>query len=179
MNILPSRSARWRSICVFCLCILMLALSACTEINERLTTLNLVGREAPDFTLPALEGDDITLSDMKGSVVAVNFWATWCPPCVAEMPALQSAVENHSAGDFVVLAITNESVGTAEGFINENDLSLTVLFDHKGFIDLHYGVMNIPTTIWIDADGVVRTIHYGMMSESQIEDYIEEYSEPL
>jgi thiol-disulfide isomerase/thioredoxin len=81
------------------------------------------GFRAPDFTLTTLDGETVTLSDLRGQPVLINFWATWCPPCRAEMPAIQAAYEQYAAQELVVLGVDMaESPQTVAGFVQESSL---------------------------------------------------------
>jgi cytochrome c biogenesis protein CcmG/thiol:disulfide interchange protein DsbE len=121
-----------------------------------------VGRPAPEFTLPALDGQTVSLGDLRGRPVVVNFWATWCGPCVHEMPYIQETYEVWSEKGLVILAINiNESPSQVQGFMQENRLSLPVLLDGGGEVAEQYGVRAIPTTIFIDVEGITRNIKQG------------------
>ena len=87
---------------------------------------------APDFTLETLDGESVTLSGLRGQVVLVNFWATWCPPCRAEMPAIEQAYTDYANDDFVILAVNatqQDSLGSIETFQSEYGLSFPILLD--------------------------------------------------
>lgn len=130
-----------------------------------------VGEPAPDFTAQTPGGEPIALSDFRGSVVALNFWATWCAPCQVEMPSLQRASE--TSGGPVVLAVNvGEGQERVQAFLNEHGLTFPVALDPDETIAALYGVRVFPTTVWIDAEGIVRAEHLGPLSEDQIEDYV-------
>lgn len=125
---------------------------------------------APDFTLNDLTGTRITLSDLRGQVLLLNFWATWCGPCRVEMPAIQ---ERYNEGGFAVLAINfDESADKVQGFADELELSLPILLDPGGKIQEFYRVRGYPSSYFIDADGVIQFIHIGEMSKEDIENYL-------
>lgn len=121
------------------------------------------GEPAPDFTLLSPEGDPVSLSDFRGKTVVLNFWATWCPPCRAEMPELQAVWEERGEGtDLVVLAVdVGETADTVKGFIEEIGLTFRVAIDDAGSVAAHYGVRGLPATFFIDAKGVVRSHNLG------------------
>ncbi len=132
-----------------------------------------VTEPAPDFTGISLDGEAITLSDLRGRPVAINFWATWCGPCRVEMPALQSASEQYSEDEFVLLAVNaGETEEQVRRFIDELDLTFTVIVDREEVIVDQYLVRVFPTTVWIDADGNVVAEHFGPLSENLIERYL-------
>ncbi len=116
------------------------------------------GELAPDFTLTSPEGARVALSDFRGKTVVLNFWATWCPPCRAEMPELQAVWEERGEGrDLVVLAVdVEESADAVAGFVESLALTFPVVLDVDGAVADHYGLPGLPSTFFIDADGVLR-----------------------
>jgi peroxiredoxin len=130
-----------------------------------------VGQPAPGFTLETLSGEEASLVDFRGSVVAVNFWATWCGPCRAEMPALQAASDEFD--ELVILGVnTGESRSRVAGFMEELGLTFPALLDTNEDVADLYGVRAMPTTVWVDPDGIVRFEHFGPLTENQIERYV-------
>jgi cytochrome c biogenesis protein CcmG, thiol:disulfide interchange protein DsbE len=128
------------------------------------------GKPAPSFTSPALSGGEVTLADHVGEVVIVNFWATWCPPCKAEMPGINAFYERHQDEGLVVLAVNaKESESLVRPFIEASGFSFPVLLDPAGSVVNQYQIRSFPTTIVIDRDGVVRHIQVGMISEEELE----------
>ena len=122
---------------------------------------------APDFQLPDLDGHLVTLSELRGSPVLLNFWATWCGPCRAEMPFIQDIYENESFSDkgLVILAVNiGENSSTAKRFMVDNELTFAVLLDTDQKIAPEYNVRAIPTTFFIDEDGIIRDIKVGAFS---------------
>jgi cytochrome c biogenesis protein CcmG/thiol:disulfide interchange protein DsbE len=121
-----------------------------------------VGRPAPEFALPALDGQTVSLGDFQGKPVMVNFWATWCGPCVHEVPYIQETYEVWSGKGLVILAVNlGESPSQVQGFMQENQLSFPVLLDGGGEVAGQYGVRGIPTTVFIDSEGITRNIKQG------------------
>jgi peroxiredoxin len=132
-----------------------------------------VGKPAPDFTAELLDGGTLTLSDLQGSTVAINFWATWCVPCTVEMPALESAALRYADQGLVVLPVNaGESPDIVQDFMDANGLTLSALLDPDGDILNLYAIRYFPTTIWVDADGIVRAEHFGPLTSDQIDEYI-------
>ncbi|MCY4639653.1 MAG: TlpA disulfide reductase family protein [Chloroflexi bacterium] len=117
------------------------------------------GELAPDFTLTSPEGARVALSDFRGKTVVLNFWATWCPPCRAEMPELQAVWEERGEGrDLVVLAVdVEESADAVARFVESLGLTFPVVLDVDGAVADHYGLPGLPSTFFIDADGVLRS----------------------
>lgn len=111
---------------------------------------------ATDFTLESLDGKTSSLSDFKGKLVFLNFWATWCPPCRSEMPAMQSLYEKLKARGLVILAVDlAEEPATVLAYVKENMLTFPVLLDKTGKVGGIYGAESIPTTYLIDRSGNV------------------------
>ncbi len=110
--------------------------------------------DAPDFELENLAGESVRLSSLKGNVVFLNFWATWCPPCRAEMPSMQTLFEKFSDEDFEIIAIDlQESKRTVTNFVEERDFTFPVVIDKSGRVGGTYGARSIPTTYLIDKRG--------------------------
>jgi thiol-disulfide isomerase/thioredoxin len=133
-----------------------------------------VNSPAPDFSLQTLSGDTVTLSDYAGRVVLINYWATWCIPCRAEMPLLQKYADQYP-DKLVVLAVNNgEREVDVEAFIREQDLTLPVLLDPDAAVSDLYRVRGFPTTMFIDRDGKIRYQHIGILSEDRLVAYLSE-----
>jgi len=118
-----------------------------------------VGMPAPDFKLPDLEGKTRQLSDYRGKVVFLNFWATWCKPCKEEMPSMQILWENFKTEDFVMLGVSMDRVTTKKdipSFIESMSLTFPILMDSWGQTDMRYKLMGVPETYIIDQNGILR-----------------------
>jgi cytochrome c biogenesis protein CcmG/thiol:disulfide interchange protein DsbE len=133
---------------------------------------------APDITLQTLTSDSITLSNLQGKAILVNFWATWCPPCRAEMPAIQEMYDTFQEQGLVILAVnaTNQDTYTEIApFLEEHGLTFPVLLDPSGEAGNLYQVRSLPTSIFIGKDGIVRKIIIGgPMSKALLQSQIEE-----
>jgi cytochrome c biogenesis protein CcmG, thiol:disulfide interchange protein DsbE len=119
----------------------------------------VVGMSAPDFSLPDLQGKKQQLSDYRGKVVFLNFWATWCKPCKEEMPSMQLLWENLKKEDFVMLAISMDRVTTTKDippFVENLKLTFPIFTDSWGQTDKRYKLMGVPETYIIDQSGVLR-----------------------
>lgn len=146
-----------------------LFLSACSALAG---PQPVVGSPAPDFALPALDGEQVRLSDLRGQRVLLNFWATWCGPCRQEMPAIQARY-NH--GDFAVLAVDfGETRQQVQNFVNEIGVDLPVVLDADGSVQELYRVRGYPTTFFIDTKGVIRLFHIGEMTAEDIDSYLQQ-----
>lgn len=132
------------------------------------------GREAVDFTLPALDGTSVSLADYAGRAVFLNFWATWCVPCVQEMPAFQQFARQQGDDGAVVLAVNfGESPEDIAPFLEGIGVTdLTILLDTDFAVANDYGVGNLPTTYLIDAEGTLRYLKLGEMDLNEMGEYL-------
>ncbi len=116
-----------------------------------------IGNVAPEFSLVNSDGKLVSLSDLRGKPVLINFWATWCPSCQLEMPYLQQVYNDWSGKGLALFAIdSGESPAKVREFFAANHLSLPVLFDFTGSTSDKYGVSAIPSTFFIDGSGVIK-----------------------
>ena len=136
------------------------------------------GFSAPDFTLDLLGGGQISLSDLRGKVVLVNFWATWCPPCRAEMPAIEKVYRSFGPLELEVLAVnlTNQDNEAAvDAFAQELGLTFPIPLDRSGDVSARYILRGLPSSYFIDREGVIRSVVVGgPMNEALIQSKIEE-----
>lgn len=131
------------------------------------------GNIAPDFELQTLEGETVKLSDYRGEKVMLNFWATWCPPCRAEMPDMQKFHENT---DVVILAVdlleTENDIDSVTNFIEELGLTFRILLDEDSSVANTYNIQPIPTTYMIDSAGIINTVSFGALNyDLMIQEY--------
>jgi len=133
-----------------------------------------IGNPAPDFQLHDIEGQTITLSNLRGSPVILNFWASWCGPCKHEMPFIQQIYEDWQSEGVILLSINfRETYSVATQFMESNELSFPVLFDTDGTVGLDYKVSGIPTTFFIDKGGSIQAQKLGSFtSVTEIENYL-------
>ena len=116
-----------------------------------------VGQPAPDFKLKNVDGQSVSLDDFKGRPVLINFWKTSCLPCVYEMPFLQEIYDEWSGKGLMLLAINGgEGSSTVKIFMQIHNLSLPVLLDTKLAVTRKYNIIGIPTTFFIDEDGIIQ-----------------------
>jgi cytochrome c biogenesis protein CcmG/thiol:disulfide interchange protein DsbE len=117
---------------------------------------------APDFTLQTLDGRSMTLSDLRGQAVLINFWATWCPPCRLEMPAIQQVYDQYRDQGFEVLAVNlQEQNAQVSAFAEEMGLTFPILFDRDGSVSHTYLVRSLPTTFFVDRFGLIQEVIIG------------------
>ena len=133
----------------------------------------VTGAPAPDFTLRSLTGQPVTLLALRGQVVLINFWATWCIPCQAEMPAIQHAYDAHKGSGFTVLAVNlNEPAKDVQDYVTRLGVNFPVLLDAGDAISSLYRVRGYPTSFFIDRGGTVAIEQVGMMSDTQLADHL-------
>jgi len=136
---------------------------------------------APDFTLELLGGGDVTLSELRGKGVVINLWASWCPPCRAEMPAIQRVYEKTKGRGLEVLAVNTtfqDSERAAADFIQELGLTFPVPLDRSGMVSRQYQLRALPSTFFVDREGIIhKVIIGGPMSEATIQTAVEEILE--
>jgi thiol-disulfide isomerase/thioredoxin len=121
----------------------------------------MVGQEAPSFRLTSLDGKEVSLSDLRGKIVLLDFWATWCGPCRLSMPQLDSLQQEY-AQDLVLLAINlQESPETVRGYTHSRNLKSIVLLDSDGTVGGTYKSQQIPMQVLIDQEGVIRHVQIG------------------
>jgi len=120
------------------------------------------GAPAPAFQLHSAASTDVSLSDLKGQVVLINFWASWCGPCRQEMPVLEQLYRKYKAAGFTLIGINVEpKSGDAEGFLKATPVSFPVLFDPESKVSRLYDVTGMPSTVILDRTGKIRYIHHG------------------
>jgi peroxiredoxin len=140
-----------------------------------------VGFLAPEFRLPSTTGEEIALSELRGQPVLVNIWATWCPPCRAEMPAMQEVYQEYQESGFTILAVNathQDNAAEAIAFGESYGLSFPILFDRDGEVSRLYEVRALPTSFFIDDQGIIRELVVGgPMSEALLRIRVEELIE--
>ena len=132
-----------------------------TQASERHAVR--VGDEAPNFRLRDLDGNLTSLSQFRGKVVLLNFWATWCGPCRVEMPAMEQLYRTYSRREFQILAVSTDPQGAAvtRPFQQKTGLTFPILHDTEMQIGLTYGARSLPMTFMVDRQGVVRQKIFG------------------
>ncbi len=128
---------------------------------------------SPELNLKDLSGKSVSLRDYRGSVVLVNLWATWCPPCREEMPALQKFYEKYKDDGFVLVAINQEETfDTVKPFVEEFGLTFPVWLDLDYEAERKFNTMNLPSSYVVDRDGVVRLMWIGGISKKNLEKFV-------
>ncbi|MFD1607397.1 peroxiredoxin family protein [Oceanobacillus luteolus] len=136
------------------------------EATEKEIPVGLeVGNRAPDFQLQTLAGESVKLSDFRGSRVMINFWATWCPPCRAEMPDMEKFYQDK---DIVVLAVnltdTENSLEDVKEFSDEYGLTFPILLDTDLETASLYSIQPLPTSYMVDSNGIIRNMAFGALN---------------
>jgi cytochrome c biogenesis protein CcmG/thiol:disulfide interchange protein DsbE len=127
------------------------------------------GEPAPDFSLPLFDGTQLSLSDLRGQVVVLNFWASWCAPCRKEAPDLQTVWEMYRGQGIVFLGITYQDARNAsQEFVEEEGITYPNGIDEKGRISRQYGVTAVPETFIIDRQGRVAWVHIGEVQAGEL-----------
>jgi cytochrome c biogenesis protein CcmG/thiol:disulfide interchange protein DsbE len=136
---------------------------------------------APDFRLETFGGDRYTLSDLRGKPVLINFWASWCPPCRSEMPAIQNVFDEFQDQGFVILAVNStdqDNLGNAITFAQIRKLTFPILLDRDGSVGDLYEVRSLPTTFFVDPNGLIQDVVVGgPMSEALLRIRVEQLME--
>lgn len=119
------------------------------------------GQFAPDFTLYSLQGEPLTLSELRGKRVVLNFWATWCPPCEAEMPHMQKYYEKYRKEDNVEIVgvnmtYANEKLDRVEQFLKSYDITFPIVLEQTEAVAFQYEILTMPTTYMIDTAGKIQ-----------------------
>ncbi len=131
------------------------------------------GHPAPEISLVSTTGQTVNLSDFKGKPVIINFWATWCPPCRAETPDLQAV--HREIGDKVVLSgvnMTSQDGGDINGFLREFGVTYPVVLDTEGAAAKAYNILGLPTTVFVDRNGIINEVFTGAVNKAYVESKI-------
>ncbi len=144
-----------------------------TTVQDFSTIPAKVDLPVPQFTLTSLDGATVSLSDYQGKVVLVNLWATWCPPCREEMPALQAFYEEYQANGFILIAIDQgETLKEVDPFVGEFGLTFPVWLDPASMAGAEFNTMNLPSSYVIDRSGRIRLMWIGGISRANLDKYV-------
>jgi peroxiredoxin len=146
--------------------LIILALSGAAYANDPFAQMEVlkpkVRMEAPAFTLPDINGGRRSISDFKGKIILLNFWATWCPNCREEMPSLEKLWEKYRSKDLVVIAVSvGRNSGEIRSFAREQGLTFPILLDQEGAVRKEYEITALPMTYLIGRDGKISGRLYG------------------
>ena len=155
--------------------LLPLATGCAVADSARVKTAGLAG-PAPDLALQSLDGRQVSLSQYRGSVVLINFWATWCPPCKGEIPVLEAAYQANKDQGFVILAVAvGEPRQVVQTFATRMGISYVVLLDEQEKMLVRYGGLGVPMSVLVDREGIICERHFGELSETELNRFLERY----
>jgi thiol-disulfide isomerase/thioredoxin len=174
-SLLKLTSAQWNVLIVAVL-IVGAAWTAASRVTAGLPTRERVRSAPPDFTLDTLAGDKFTLSAQAGRPVVVNFWATWCPPCRAELPAFEEVYRNYRDKGLVVVGVdVAESPEVVAQYVAEAGLTFPIALDVSGHASELFRLQGMPTTLFVGRDGAIRDVIVGgPLSQATIESKVAE-----
>lgn len=130
----------------------------------------IVGQLAPDFKGVTIDGKELKLSDYKGRVVLLDFWASWCGPCQKELPFLFQMYDDNDDRNFIIIAVNiDKKLNSAQKFLEKltEKAHFPIVWDSKSEIPSLYNIESMPTTIFIDKEGIIRYIHTGFTDSSK------------
>jgi peroxiredoxin len=134
---------------------------------------NSIKMKATHFKLKDLNGNELSLSDLRGKKVFLNFWASWCSPCKAEIPEMEKFYQETKNSDLVIVSVDiGEPLNDVKAFIDQNNYNFTVLLDSNQKVAAQYGISAIPTSFFIDKEGNIISKHTGPMNTRQMKEYI-------
>ncbi len=169
----------FRALSLFSALILVAGLPACKKAprTDAVTPVGAsaeIGAPAPDFTLFSVEDEKVSLSEFKGKVVMVNFWATWCPPCKKEIPDFMDFQKTYGERGFEILGISlDDDQDAVHTYLTSNPINYFVLFGSPDVAAKYGNIQSIPTTFLVDREGIIRATEVGMMPRSYWEQKIE------
>jgi cytochrome c biogenesis protein CcmG, thiol:disulfide interchange protein DsbE len=133
-----------------------------------------LGHPAPNFRLTSVSGATFELNDLRGTPVVLNFWATWCPPCRAELPELQAASERLT-GQVAIVGVNQAEDGEKVGaFVQDLGLTFEMPLDEKAVVSQAYRVRSLPTTFFIDRTGIIRRMQIGPVTEATLAQFLKD-----
>ncbi len=136
----------------------VLALASCSNGSQAQSQSLNLDKPAPDFILKDLSGKPVALSSFQGKPVFFNYWATWCPACIEEMPIIQSIYEDPAYRNITLLTVNNgEDQTTVKDFLQTNHYSFPVLLDSQGDVAQKYNIQFIPVSVFVDKDGKLQS----------------------
>jgi cytochrome c biogenesis protein CcmG/thiol:disulfide interchange protein DsbE len=165
---LPSR--RWLILAAGLPIVLLILWAALFLARTAPVTGALIGNRAPELDLADLDGATVRLADLRGHPVLVNFWASWCGPCIEEFPLLTQAAEAHAADGLVVVGVVyQDSAEGARDFMERMGATWATVMDPGGTAAARYGIIGPPDTFFIDPEGIIAGRQIGQLSANDLE----------
>jgi cytochrome c biogenesis protein CcmG, thiol:disulfide interchange protein DsbE len=162
-----------RALCATLGGLALAGLVAAMLLSDATPRAGQVGAQAPELSFTTFDGAPLSLAELEGRTVLINFWASWCIPCRAELPALAAAAERHAAAGLTVIAVNfGEEPATARAFLARLDSELTAVLDPEGAAAAAFEVVNLPTSVLIGPDGQVIARHVGYLNEEAVNAFV-------
>jgi thiol-disulfide isomerase/thioredoxin len=136
------------------------------------------GQPVPDLTLVGLDGGTVVLSSYRGRPLVVNFWASWCPPCLREMPDFEQVYQQRNGNVAFVGINVRENAATASELATRTGVTYDLALDTAGEASREFAVVNMPTTVFINADGVITSVHAGALTADELNERIDTIARP-
>jgi len=144
-----------------------------SDSASNIPTVPEIGNALPQIDLKTIAGESFNINDLNGKPVVINFWASWCGPCRLEMPIF-TEYQHKYGDDLIILAVNiDETTDEIQAFIEEVDIDLAVLIDPTDRVWDLFGLRGLPSTFFVDTDGIIRFIHIGVLAESQLAGYLD------
>ncbi|MFW5787207.1 MAG: TlpA family protein disulfide reductase [Halanaerobiales bacterium] len=159
------------SLLVILLAVMLIFSSQLIRAEEVETGIN-IGNKAPGFTLPDLEKNEISLDDLRGKKVFLNFWASWCGPCEHEMPDIEKLHKEYEDEVAVIAVNMGEKKDDVDQFLSSQDLNMPVLLDRNQSLAEKYAVQAIPTTYILDEEGIITEKHVGLIEYDKMKELL-------
>ena len=137
-----------------------------------------LGHLAPAFSLPGVQGGTVSLASLRGTVVLINFWATWCPDCRQELPSLQRLHQQEGSAVAILGVDVHEPRALVRLFVQQQGLAWPILLDGTGSVTAQYGVYYLPTSFFLSRSGVIRRIYTGPMTLGQMRSFVRDAAAP-
>lgn len=167
-------------ILIFILALSVNAFSGDNKLNKIATSDNIIvkfdGEKAPDFSLKSVDGKTVKLSDFKGKIVIIDFWATWCPPCRRGIPDLV-AIQNEFKDKVVIVGISldrEKTIKDVPGFVKDYGINYPIVYGDEKVVTSYGGIQSIPTSFIVDKKGNVADMHVGLVSKETYTNKIKE-----
>ena len=132
----------------------------------------LIGQPAPEWGLETLDGESFSTDDLAGEPYVVNFWASWCLPCVDEHPVLADALRGHAASTIVGIVYQDEPINARVFLVEHGDAGYPHVVDKNGRVGVDFGVTGPPETFFVDAEGIVRSKQFGPLSAETMAEHL-------